>query len=88
LIGKVEQSFAERLANLLVVLNGKMCSASGADFGAAHRSLHGVTVLHAHRPHNHPARTFLSLLDMEFAILERELEPKNDIADVTIIMLI
>jgi len=64
-----------------------MCSASGADFGAAHRSLHGVTVLHAHRPHNHPARAFLSLLDVEFAILERELESENDIADEQLVLI-
>lgn len=74
LIVKIEQGLAKCSADLLVVLNGEVRSASRADFGAAHRSLHGITVLYSHRPYDNSARAFLPLLDVKFTVLEGELE--------------
>lgn len=73
LVGEIEEGLAEGLADLLVVLRGEVSPAPRAHLGAAHRCLHGVTVLYAHRPHDYPAGTFLALLNVKLAVLEGEL---------------
>lgn len=77
LVVVVQQRFAERLADVLEVLNREVRVGAGAEGRAAERGLHRVTVLHAHQPHDHPGRVLLGPLYVEVAVFKRELATEN-----------